>query len=135
MALVTLAHYEHSELEMLRMGAMAPMYPFLTSNNDPVGINRDHRAFYDIMRRIKAMFDLDIDLSELLSLGEAESQELVETLQKIAETNPTAKELIDRAKQDYNMVPFQTSVSLDPALDATLEDILRNAPDQPDDGE
>ena len=86
---------------MLRVGAMAPMYPFLTANNDPVGINRDHRAFYDIMRRLKAMFDLDIDLSELLSLGEAESQELVETLQKIAETNPTAKELIERAKQDY----------------------------------
>ena len=81
------------------------------------------------------MFDLEIDLSELLSLGETESQELVETLQKIAETNPTAKELIDRAKQDYNMIPFQTSVSLDPALDATLEDILRNAPDQPDNAE
>ena len=133
MALVTLAHYEHSELEMLRVGAMAPMYPFLTSNNDPVGINRDHRAFYDIMRRLKAMFDLDIDLSELLSLGEVESQELVETLQKIAETNPTAKELIDQAKQDYNMVPFQTSVSLDPALDATREDILRNAHGQAND--
>ena len=132
MALVTLAHYEHSELQMIRMGAMAPMYPFLTSNNDPVGINRDHRAFYDIMRRLKAMFDLDIDLSELLSLGETESQQLVETLEKIAETNPTAKELIDRAKQDYNMIPYQASVSLDPALDATLEDILRNAPDQPD---
>ncbi|GIT44945.1 MAG: hypothetical protein Ct9H300mP11_28810 [Chloroflexota bacterium] len=82
MALVTLAHYEHSELQMLRMGAMAPMYPFLTSNNDPVGINRDHRAFYDIMRRLKAMFDLDIDLSELLSLGETESQQLVETLER-----------------------------------------------------
>ena len=116
MALVTLAHYEHPDLEMLRMGAMAPMYPFLTSNNDPVGINRDHRAFYDIMRRLKAMFDLDIDLSELLSLGEAESQELVETLQKIAETNPTAKELIDRAKQDYNCLLY-TSPS---PRDATL---------------
>ena len=78
------------------------------------------------------MFDLDIDLSELLSLGETESQELVETLEKIAETNPTAKELIDRAKQDYNMITYQASVSLDPALEATLEDILRNAPDQPD---
>ncbi len=112
--------------------AMAPMYPFLTSSNDPVGISRDHRAFYDIMRRLKSMFDLDIDLSELLSLGEAESQELVDTLEKIATTNPTAKELIDRAKADFNLVPFETSVSLDPALDRTLEDILRNAPDQPD---
>ena len=131
MALVTIAHYEHSDLQMLRMGAMAPMYPFLTSNNDPVGINRDHRAFYDIMRRLKSMFDLDIDLSELLALGEAESQELVDTLEKIAETNPTAKELIERAKNDFNLVPFETSVSLDPALDRTLEDILRNAPEQP----
>jgi hypothetical protein len=133
MALVTIAHYEHPDLEMLRMGAMAPMYPFLTSNNDPVGINRDHRAFYDIMRRLKSMFDLDIDLAELLALGEAESQELVDTLEKIAETNPTAKDLIDRAKNDFNLVPFERSVSLDPALDRTLEDILRNAPEQPED--
>ena len=131
MALVTIAHYEHPDLEMLRMGAMAPMYPFLTSNNDPVGISLDHRAFYDIMRRLKSMYDLDIDLSELLSLGEAESQELVDTLEKIASTNPTAKELIERAKSDFNYIPFETSVALDPALDRTLEDILRNAPDQP----
>jgi predicted ATP-grasp superfamily ATP-dependent carboligase len=132
MALVTIAHYEHPEYEMLRMGAMAPMYPFLTSNSDPVGINLDHRSFYDIMRRLKSMFDLEIDLSELLSLGEAESRELVETLEKIAETNPTAKDLIARAKADFNFVPFETSVNMDPALNLALEDILRNAPDQPD---
>jgi hypothetical protein len=108
------------------------MYPFLTSNSDPVGINLDHRSFYDIMRRLKSMFDLEIDLSELLSLGEAESRELVETLEKIAETNPTAKDLIARAKADFNFVPFETSVNMDPALNLALEDILRNAPDQPD---
>lgn len=132
MALVTIAHYEHPDYEMLRMGAMAPMYPFLTSDNDPVGINLDHRAFYDIMRRLKSMFDLEIDLSELLSLGETESRQLVETLAKIAETNPTAKDLIERAKTDFNFVPFETTVDMDPALNSALEDILRNAPDQPD---
>ena len=132
MALVTIAHYEHPECEMLRIGAMAPMYPFLTSNNDPVGINLDHRSFYDIMRRLKPMFELDIDLSELLSLGEKESQQLVETLEKISETNPAAKDLIDRAKVDFNFVPFETIVDMDPALNLALEDILRNAPDQPD---
>ena len=132
MALVTIAHYEHPDYEMLRIGAMAPMYPFLTSDNDPVGINLDHRSFYDIMRRLKSMFDLEIDLSELLSLGETESQKLVETLEKIAETNPTAKDLIERAKTDFNFVPFETTVHMDPALNSALEDILRNAPDQPD---
>ena len=132
MALVTIAHYEHPDYEMLRIGAMAPMYPFLTSDNDPVGINLDHRSFYDIMRRLKSMFDLEIDLSELLSLGETESQKLVETLEKIAETNPTAKDLIERAKTDFNFVPFETTVHMDPALNSALEDILRNAPDRPD---
>jgi len=132
MALVTIAHYEHPDYEMLRIGAMAPMYPFLTSDNDPVGINLDHRSFYDIMRRLKSMFDLEIDLSELLTLGETESQKLVETLEKIAETNPTAKDLIERAKTDFNFVPFETTVHMDPALNSALEDILRNAPDQLD---
>ena len=84
------------------------------------------------MRRLKPMFELDIDLSELLSLGEKESQQLVETLEKISETNPAAKALIDRAKVDFNFVPFETIVDMDPALNLALEDILRNAPDQPD---
>ena len=112
---------------MFRMGAMAPMYPFLTQSNDPVGINRDHRAFYDILRRLKAMWKLDLDLSELLALGEADSLELKDTLEKIGSTNPAAKELIDRARNEFAFVPFEETVELDPALDRTLEDILRGA--------
>ena len=69
MALITVAHFQHPELEMFRLGAMAPMYPFLTSNNDPVGISRDHRSFYDIMRRINSIFGLDIDLSRTAASG------------------------------------------------------------------
>ena len=128
MALITVAHFQHPEIEMFRLGAMAPMYPFLTSSNDPVGISRDHRSFYDIMRRINSIFKLDFDLSELFHLAEAESQELRDTLEKIASTNPTAKELIDRARTDFNYTPFEPTVELDPALDNMLEDILRNTP-------
>ena len=40
MALVSIAHYEHPDVQMFRMGAMAPMYPFMTSNNNQVGITR-----------------------------------------------------------------------------------------------
>jgi hypothetical protein len=133
MALITLAHFDHPEVEMFRLGAMAPMFPFLTSSNDPVGISRDHRAFYDIMRRLNATFKLDLDLSELLSLGQAESQELKDTLEKIGGTNPTARELIDRARNDFNYTPFEELVELDPALDRTLEDILRSVPGAEDD--
>ena len=134
MALVTLAHYQYPQCEMFRLGAMAPMYPFLAGNKDPVGITKDHRAYYDIMRRIRAMFNLDMSLSELLTLGEAESRQLEESLETIVSNNPQAKEVIDRVRADYNYKPFEESVELDPALDKTLEDILRNFPSQPDTG-
>ena len=129
MALISIAHDQHPDVEMFRLGAMAPMFPFLTSNNEPVGITRDHRAFYDIMRRLKFMFSLDIDLSELLTLADNEGRQLQESLERIAEGNPRAKELIDRARADYNLSPFVEPVELDPALDRTLEDILSNMPD------
>ena len=134
MALITIAHFQHPEIEMFRLGAMAPMYPFLSGSNDPVGISRDHRAFYDLMRRLNSCFKLDIDLAELRSLGEAESQELQDTLERIGNANPTAKELIDRARHDFNYTPFEEIVELPPSLDRTLEDILRNTPERPPEG-
>ena len=129
MALVTLAHFEHPDVDMFRLGSMAPMYPFSTNNNEQVGITRDHRSYYDIMRRLKAMFDLDIDLSELQELGEAESKQLTETLERIGSNNREARQLIESVRSDYSYTPFEQSVSLDPALDKTLEDILRNMPE------
>ena len=132
MALVTMAHYQYPEFEMFRLGAMAPMFPFLTGSSDPVGISKDHRSFYDIMRRLKAMFKLDINLTELMTKGEADARELEETLETIASSNPGAKEIIDRARADYSYNPFVETVELDPVLDKTLEDILKNIPDEPD---
>ena len=129
MALISMAHDQHPDVEMFRLGAMAPMFPFLTSNNEPVGITRDHRAFYDIMRRLKFMFNLDIDLSELLTLADNEGRQLQESLERIASNNPRAKELIDRARADYNLSPFVEPVEPDPALDRNLEDILSSLPD------
>ena len=127
MALVTLAHFHYPDVEMVRLGSMAPMYPFLASNNEPLGITRDHRSFYDIMRRVKSMFKLEIDLSELETLGMAESRDLQEKLDRISSSNPEAKEVIDRVRADYRYTPFEEIVELDPALDKTLEDILRNS--------
>ena len=126
MALVTMAHYQYPEIDIFRLGAMAPMYPFLTRDSDPLGISKDHRAYYDIMRRVKSMFNLDIDLSELITLGDRESRELQQALEKLADSNPEAKEVIDRVRSDYNYSPFEETVELDPALDRALEDILRN---------
>ena len=130
MALVAMAHYQYPETEVFRLGAMAPMYPFTTSDKQQAGIATDHRSFYDIMRRLRAMFQLDINLSELESLGNAESRRLQETLDEIGTTNPEAQQIIDRVKADYNYARYDEQVDLTPELDQTLRDILDNMPDE-----
>ena len=132
MALITLAHYDYPDIEMFRLGSMAPMYSFLTSNNEPVGISRDHRSFYDIMRRLKAMFKLDIDLSELKAKGDEESQRLQEMLGRIASSNPTAKQVIDKARSEFKFTPYVEHVELAPELDRALDDIIKNMPEHPE---
>ncbi len=133
MALVTTAHFRHPDLKVFRLGAIAPMYPFTTQGNRQVGIVTDYRSFYDIMRRIKAMFGLDIDLTDLEARGNVESQRLQETLERIGNTNPKAKEIIERVRADYRYEPFRNPVELDPGLNRALDDILQNSTDSPED--
>ncbi len=133
MALITMANQQHADMEIFRLGAMAPMYPFNSANNQPVGIARDHRAYYDIMRRLKVMFNLEIDLADLVTMADTECHELQEALERIGTDNPKAKDLIDRARSDYVVSPFVEPTNLDPALDRSLEDIIQNMPDTPTD--
>jgi proteasome assembly chaperone (PAC2) family protein len=130
MALVALAHYLYPNLQVFRLGAMAPMFPFNTPDNQQAGIATDHRSFYDIMRRLRAMFQLDINLSELESLGVAESRRLQETLELIGAGNAEAKRYIDRVRSDYSYARYEEQVDLTPGLDQTLRDILENIPDE-----
>ena len=132
MAMVSMAHFEYPDIEMFRLGAMAPLYPLLSSNNQQLGITRDHRSFYDIMRRLNAMFDLTIDLNELKSLADTESRELQTNLERLSDSSREAKQVIEQVRAEYSYTPFEQRVELDPALDQTLEDILRNLPGSPD---
>ena len=84
------------------------------------------------MRRLRAMFQLDMDLSELHSLGEAESRRLQESLQGIGGANAEAKKIIDQTRLDYSYTPFEEPVDLAPELDRTLQDILENMTANPE---
>ena len=132
MALVSLAHFEYPDIEMFRLGAMAPMYPFVAGTNQQLSIPTDRRAFYDIMRRLNSLFNLDIDLAELKALGDAESQELQAALERIGASNAEARQIIEQVRAEYSYTPFVVPVNLDPSLDRTLQDILRNTPENPE---
>ena len=132
MALVSMAHFDYPDVEMFRFGAMAPMYPFVAGSNQQLNIPTDRKAFYDIMRRLNSIFNLSVDLTELKALGDVESQELMAALERIGSSNTEAKQIIDQVRSEYSFTPFVERVDLDPALDQTLEEILRNAPEQPE---
>ncbi len=133
MALVNLACYNYPELSVFRLGAMAPMFPFSASGSRQVGIVTDYRSFYDIMRRVRAMFRLDLDLSDLKARGDVESTRLQETLERIAGANSNAREFIAQVRADYRYAPFQDPAEADAGLEQALDDILHNMPERPGD--
>jgi hypothetical protein len=135
MALVNLAHYQHPDVEMVRVGAMAPMFPFSGSSGGQLGITTDHRAFYDIMRRLRALYTLDIDLADLRPRYEEEASRLQESLDRVAEGNDEAKRYIDRVRNDYHFEPFEEPVALDPGIEGTLADILGQFNQLPGEGD
>ena len=124
MALVSIAHYQHPDVEMVRVGAMAPMFPFSGGSGGQLGITTDHRAFYDIMRRLRALYSLDIDLSDLRPRYEEEASRLLESLDRVAQRNDEARRYIDRVRNDYQFQSFEEPVELDPSIEGTLADIL-----------
>ncbi len=136
MAMVSLAHYQHPDVEMVRVGAMAPMFPFSGGSGGQLGITTDHRAFYDIMRRLRALYSLDIDLSDLRPRYEEEAQRLQESLDRVAQRNDEARRYIDRVRSEHNFQPFEEPIELPPSIEGTLADILGqfDLPGDDDDG-
>ena len=135
MALVSIAHYRHPDVEMVRVGAMAPMFPFSGRSGGQLGITTDHRAFYDIMRRLRALYSLDIDLSDLRPRYEEEANRLLESLDRVAQRSEEARRYIERIRNDYQFQPFEEPVELDPTIEGALADILGqfNLPEPDDD--
>ena len=124
MALVSLAHFQRPDVEMVRVGAMAPMFPFSGRGGGQLGITTDHRAFYDILRRLRALYSLDIDLSELRPRYEEEAGQLLESLRRIADRNEEARRYIDRIRREYHYQPFEEQIPLAPSIEGALADIL-----------
>jgi hypothetical protein len=54
-------------------------------------------------------------------------------LERIGSSSSEAKQIIDQVRAEYTYTSFVEPVELDPSLDQTLEDILRNSFDKPED--
>jgi len=114
-------------IELLAFYAFVPAYDFsgTSSTVQPIAIDEDVKAWYDIMRRLDYMFSLDMDLSDL----ERRSDELIsswdEKIDQVARKMPDlgVKEYMDRVNKEFTETSFEPLSDLwEEALGRLLED-------------
>ncbi len=101
---------EAREVEFFRFCAFVPSYDFSkgTVMVQPVAIGQDFKAWYDVMVRLRYMFRLNLDLSDL----ERQSEELIaewdDKIEQLAKAMPhlRVKEYMQEINDDFTERPF-----------------------------
>jgi proteasome assembly chaperone (PAC2) family protein len=106
---------ESRGIEFFTFYAFVPSYDFSRLSSklpiavQAVAIGEDFKAWYDLMRRLNHMFDLDMDLSDL----ERRSDELIAAwdskIDHVAKTMPElgVRDYIEEVNQDFTETPFE----------------------------
>ena len=118
---------EQLGIEYLVFYAMVPMYDFsaLSPLVEAITIGNDHKAWYDVMRRLSYMFKLGLDLSDL----EEQSRELVRSIAKQIEAlekqvpKAQVREYLEKVNASFTEMSF---MPLDDAWEAGLKDIFKD---------
>jgi len=124
-----LAHRaEARRIEFVVFYAIVPAYDFsqLSMSLKGMRIEKDFKAWYDLMRRFNHMFDLGIDLSDL----ERQSDELISSVDakvdELERTMPQLKvrEYMEELARDFTEMPF---VPLSDMWESELGDLFQDA--------
>jgi proteasome assembly chaperone (PAC2) family protein len=116
---------EEREIELLAFYGFVPAYDFsdIVEGHQSLRIERDYKAWYDIMRRLNHMFGLALDLAEL----EERSQTLISSVRAriddLDSRTPGANlhQFIDHMVEDFAERPF---MPLGDVWEQGLEDIF-----------
>lgn len=97
-------------IKFFRFCAFVPSYDFSEASAlvQPIGVEKDFKAWYDVMARLDHVFDLDLDLSDL----ERRSDELISTwdvkIERMAMTMPQlgVKDYMEKVSRDFSEKSF-----------------------------
>jgi hypothetical protein len=103
---MVISHYSKKrDIESVRMTALTPSYQF------SIALSSDKRSIYDILRRAKYMFDIDLDLSDLEKSSAQQLSEFNDVLKHLFLAHPelesqinTYLEQIDKNFEELNFV-------------------------------
>lgn len=116
-------HYAKERgMGFVRMTAWTPVYNFFV-DNQPFTLGPDTKAVFDILKRVRYMFKLDLDLSDLHEESERYVSNARMRLDSLALKNPQLKEILQKLDSEFKELQFEEPVE----LSSSIEDVLREA--------
>ncbi len=101
---------EKRGIEFFRFCSFVPSYDFSRASIpvQPIAIGEDYKAWYDIMVRLKHMFRLDLDLSDLHTRSEDLIAEWDAKIDEVAQSMPQlqVREHMEKLRQEFTEMPF-----------------------------
>lgn len=125
-------HAKNREMEFVRMSALTPAYSIVV-NDQPLTMKDDTTAFLGILRRVRYMFGINLDLSDL----EKESDKLISDwdsqFRNLTLENSDMSKYVEAIRDNFEEIIFQEPVQVDARLVKQVEDLLENieGQDQP----
>ena len=101
---------EKLDIEYFSAYAMVPLYDL--SQIDPdlqgLGLERDEKAWYDLMGRLNHMFDLGLDLSDLRQRSETTVEAMAARLRSLTREHPNAglRDYMAQVNEDFTEKTF-----------------------------
>lgn len=107
-----LAHFaEQVEMEYFSMYAFVPAYDFshLSQQQPGMRVEKDYRAWHELMRRINHMFHIDIDLDDLEHRSGELTASIALKVDELDDKSPqmNIKEYITNLAIDFQEAPFE----------------------------
>jgi predicted ATP-grasp superfamily ATP-dependent carboligase len=124
-----LAHRAESRgIEVVVFYAIVPAYSF--AEDSPAGqslrIDTDHRAWWELMRRLNHMFNLNLGLSDLRNQSDELTASIRTKLDELASASPQLKvhETLREISEEFHETPF---LPMDDLWERELRDLFRQS--------
>jgi proteasome assembly chaperone (PAC2) family protein len=116
---------EKLSLQYLVFYAMVPFYDLsqVSSRLQPLSLEQDHKAWYDVMARLNHMFDLGLDLSDLRRRSDETIEAMAARFRKIERDVPQASlaEFREKLAEDFDEKAF---APLEDVWESELQDLF-----------
>jgi predicted ATP-grasp superfamily ATP-dependent carboligase len=122
-----LAHRaERRGIEAVVFYAFVPAYEFAESSplSQSIRLDTDHRAWWEVLRRVNHMFDLGLSLADLHNRSDELTAQVKARLDELAHTSPAlhVREYLAKVAEQFTENPF---MPLDDVWERELGDLFR----------